>query len=269
MLASRLQHELKMLASDPPFGVACWPKDDAQGLRYLEADIVGPEDTPYEGGVFRVNVFIPDRYPFEPPKLRFATPVLHVNIDSGGRVCLDTLKMPPKGTWGPALNVPTVLAMVRQLLAHPNADDGLEPDTVQLYKRDLGKFNATARAMTKKHAMRNDAPTAAALGAVRATSSSSSSSSSASSSSSSSTSSSASSTIDAPPAKRQKIAPADAAVKDTAKSSCGTRVDTDDDDGGGSDSDEGSDSGSDTSTSNSSGSSSESGSDCSSVPGHG
>lgn len=36
------------------------------------------------------------RYPFEPPSVRFVTPIFHPNIDTSGRICLDTLKMPPK-----------------------------------------------------------------------------------------------------------------------------------------------------------------------------
>jgi ubiquitin-protein ligase len=36
------------------------------------------------------------RYPFEPPKVRFLTPVYHPNIDERGRICLDTLKPQPQ-----------------------------------------------------------------------------------------------------------------------------------------------------------------------------
>ena len=36
------------------------------------------------------------RYPFEPPRVRFITPVFHPNIDGEGRICLDTLKMQPQ-----------------------------------------------------------------------------------------------------------------------------------------------------------------------------
>lgn len=63
--------------------------------------------------------------------MRFVTPVYHPNIDGEGRICLDTLNMPPKGAWRPSLSVATVLASVGLLLADPNPDDGLVTDIVR------------------------------------------------------------------------------------------------------------------------------------------
>ena len=117
-----------MLERDPPHGICAWPRGDS--LTTLEAQIHGPEDSPFAEGVFVLEILIPERYPFEPPKVRFVTPIYHPNIDNCGRICLDSLKMPPKGAWLPSLNVSTLLTTVRLLMASPNPDDGLMPDIV-------------------------------------------------------------------------------------------------------------------------------------------
>jgi ubiquitin-conjugating enzyme E2 T len=102
--------------------------------------------------VFLLEVAVPDRYPFEPPKVRFLTPIYHPNIDSGGRICLDTLKMPPKGAWTPSLNLSTVLSTIRLLMSHPNPDDGLVPDITEQYRNDPAAFELEARTRTATHA---------------------------------------------------------------------------------------------------------------------
>ncbi|XP_078475801.1 ubiquitin-conjugating enzyme E2 T isoform X1 [Lampetra planeri] len=148
---SRLAREVERLASEPPPGVSCWLCDEASGE--LRAQILGGAGTPYEEGIFSLEVQIPDRYPFEPPKVTFLTPIYHPNIDTAGRICLDILKMPPKGAWRPSLNVSTVLTSVQQLMGEPNPDDPLMPDISAEFKYNKPAFVSTAKSWTRKHAM--------------------------------------------------------------------------------------------------------------------
>ena len=53
---------------------------------------MGPEDSPYSGGVFFLNINFPTDYPFKPPKVNFITRIYHPNINSNGSICLDILK---------------------------------------------------------------------------------------------------------------------------------------------------------------------------------
>jgi ubiquitin-conjugating enzyme E2 T len=152
-LTGRLHKELKML-QDPPPGVCVWPADNSS-LSRLEAQIQGPDGTVYAKGIFKLEVEIPDRYPFEPPNVKFVTPVYHPNIDSGGRICHDILNMPPKGQWRPSLNIGAVLASIRVLLEEPNHDDGLMSDISAEYKHNRALFDDKARQSTERYAMQN------------------------------------------------------------------------------------------------------------------
>lgn len=151
---NRMQRELDMLTSAPPPGVTCWTSGDK--LDSLEALLEGPAATPYSSGVFKLHISIPERYPLEPPNINFVTPVYHPNIDSSGRICLDILKMPPKGSWSPSLNLSTTLTSIQLLLSEPNPDDPLMADISHEYKHNYQKFCETAAAWTMKHANRSE-----------------------------------------------------------------------------------------------------------------
>lgn len=153
MANRRMKRELELLSRGGAApGIAAWARDEGARLDVLDAEIRGAADTPYEGGVFRLEVVIPSEYPLKPPRVRFLTRIYHPNIDSQGRICLDSLNMPPKGAWKPSLNVATLLTTVQALMSAPNADDGLMADITDEFRRNPGLFRQKAREWTTKYA---------------------------------------------------------------------------------------------------------------------
>ncbi|XP_069674463.1 ubiquitin-conjugating enzyme E2 T-like [Periplaneta americana] len=150
---SRLKRELENIAKSPPPGISCSCKEDCVDI--LDASIIGMQDTPYENGVFKLEIQIPEKYPFEPPHLRFITPVYHPNVDVAGRICLDLLRLPPKGTWRPVVTLSGLLTSVQMLLTHPNPDDPLMSEIADEYRYNKSEYTKKAKEWTRKHASQN------------------------------------------------------------------------------------------------------------------
>jgi ubiquitin-conjugating enzyme E2 D/E len=142
----RIMKELQDLGSDPPANAAAGPLDD--DLYHWNATILGPDGTPYEGGVFFLDVHFPTDYPFKPPKVRFTTQIYHPNINKNGAICLDILK----DQWSAALTLRKVLLSIGSLLTNPNPDDPLDPYKADEYKNKRELFDEKARECTDKYA---------------------------------------------------------------------------------------------------------------------
>ena len=113
--------------------------------------IRGPQDSPFEGGVFELELFLPEEYPMAPPKVRFLTKIYHPNIDTLGRICLDILK----DKWSPALQIRTVLLSIQALLSAPNPDDPLAEKIAKEWKEDEAAALGKAKEWTQRFAMKN------------------------------------------------------------------------------------------------------------------
>ena len=111
----------------------------------------GPPDSPYEGGVFELELFLPEEYPMAAPKVRFLTKIYHPNIDTLGRICLDILK----DKWSPALQIRTVLLSIQALLSAPNPDDHLSEKIAKAWKVDEAEALKTAKEWTQRFAIKN------------------------------------------------------------------------------------------------------------------
>ena len=70
-LTPRILKETQSLMEEPLEGITIY--QDESNSMYFHAIILGPLDTPFEGGAFKLEIFLPDDYPLSPPKyyLRF------------------------------------------------------------------------------------------------------------------------------------------------------------------------------------------------------
>eukprot|EP00759_Apiculatamorpha_spiralis_P054091 PhF_6_TR6821/c1_g1_i1/m.9814/K06689/UBE2D, UBC4, UBC5; ubiquitin-conjugating enzyme E2 D len=147
MALKRIQREYAEMQREPPANTSAGPVSESDMMNW-KATIIGPDDSPYAGGLFFLNIHFPADYPFKPPKVSFTTKIFHPNINANGGICLDILK----DQWSPALTISKVLLSICSLLTDPNPKDPLVPDIAQLYERDRSKYNETAREWTRKFA---------------------------------------------------------------------------------------------------------------------
>lgn len=148
-LPRRIIKETQRLMQEPAPGISASPSEE--NLRYFDVMIIGPQSSPYEGGVYKLELFLPEDYPMAAPKVRFLTKIYHPNIDKLGRICLDILK----DKWSPALQIRTVLLSIQALLSAPNPDDPLAEDVAKHWKSNEGEAMAKAREWTRQYATPN------------------------------------------------------------------------------------------------------------------
>ena len=145
----RLTKELQEIKKDPPINISAGIIND--NLFEWEAVLLGPTETPYEGGVFILNIHIPKDYPMKPPNILFKTKIYHPNINSTGSICLDILK----SNWSPSLTLSKLLLSICSLLNDPNCDDPLVPDIAKEYKQNYELFLKNAKEWTQYYALHN------------------------------------------------------------------------------------------------------------------
>lgn len=72
-LSQRIRKETQRLLVDPVPGISAIPDDS--NARYFHVIIAGPDGSPFEGGVFKLELFLPEEYPMSAPKVRFMTKI--------------------------------------------------------------------------------------------------------------------------------------------------------------------------------------------------
>ena len=101
-------------------------------------DILGPKDSIYETGKWKILIEFPNQYPYKSPSVGFVNHIYHPNIDfNSGTICLDVLNT----EWTPIYNIKHIYeTFIPQLLQYPNPDDPLNEDAATLYLTNKKKY---------------------------------------------------------------------------------------------------------------------------------
>ncbi|CAN9186278.1 unnamed protein product [Alternaria alternata] len=102
----------------------------------------GPVETPFEGGLWKIHVELPDQYPYKSPSIGFVNRIFHPNIDElSGSVCLDVINQ----TWSPIS------------CATPNPTDPLNGEAAALLMREPKSYDAKVKEYVQKYANKDTA----------------------------------------------------------------------------------------------------------------
>ncbi|XP_003471010.1 ubiquitin-conjugating enzyme E2 D2-like [Cavia porcellus] len=142
----RLQKELLDLARNPPANCSAGPMGD--DMYHWQATIMGPNDSPYQGGVFFLTMQFSSDYPFKPPKVAFTTRIYHPNVGRKGKIWIDVLR----NQWSPAFTISKLLLSICSMLCNPKLEDPLVPEIAELYLKDRREYERRARKWTEKYA---------------------------------------------------------------------------------------------------------------------
>ena len=115
---------------------------DNNDYRHWKGIIKGPIDTCYQGGIFIIDIIIPNEYPLMPPKMKFDTKVWHPNVSSiTGEICLNILGE----EWSPSLTIRTTLLSIQVFLGYPNPEEPKDVFVAKQYISNIKLFKETVK----------------------------------------------------------------------------------------------------------------------------
>lgn len=129
------------------------------------AVIIGPADTPFEDGTFRLVMHFEEQYPNKPPGVKFISQMFHPNVYGTGELCLDILQ----NRWSPTYDVAAILTSIQRLafpfsslparsidspvtslLNDPNTSSPANVEASNLYKDNRREYTKRVRETVEK-----------------------------------------------------------------------------------------------------------------------
>lgn len=96
-----------------------------------------PDDTPWEGGTFKLTLQFTEDYPNKPPVVKFVSRLFHPNVYNDGGICLDILQ----SNWSPIYDISAVLTSIQSLLCDPNPNSPANSEAARLFQENRREYN--------------------------------------------------------------------------------------------------------------------------------
>ncbi|XP_051231037.1 ubiquitin-conjugating enzyme E2-23 kDa isoform X2 [Lolium perenne] len=130
------------------------------GMQEFYVHFHGPNDSLYQGGVWKVRVELTEAYPYKSPSIGFTNKIYHPNVDEissflfrSGSVCLDVINQ----TWSPMFDLVNIFEVfLPQLLLYPNPSDPLNGDAASLMMRDKNAYDQKVKEYCERYATPED-----------------------------------------------------------------------------------------------------------------
>jgi len=140
----RLVIDYRRLQKDCPHGISAAPEEN--NIFKWNGLIFGPDDTPWEGGTFRLTIEFTEDYPNKPPIVQFISRLFHPNIYADGKICLDILQ----NNWSPIYDVAAILTSIQSLLSDPNPSSPANTEAARLYQENKREYYKRVEEVVEK-----------------------------------------------------------------------------------------------------------------------
>ena len=162
MRMSRIKKEYNLCSNDPDLiQIGCsFGLENQNNFNIWKVTMLGPQGTPYQGGLFVIKVLFPPEYPSKGAEFRFINKIYHLNVDwknkeTFGHICLSSLnewattgKVKAKSCFG----VKQALFDIFCLFYNQGVESPYDDAIAKQYKENRAEFDALAKEWTTKYA---------------------------------------------------------------------------------------------------------------------
>ena len=149
---------LKNLKEQPLTNIGCTVGlVDKNNIYKWRCTLMGPSDSPYKGGFFKIFITFPKNFPKEGPEVVFHTPIFHLNVNPVrtqnqllGHCCVSTINF-----WKPDTSIEDLLVSLFALFYATNEDSaylGYGTDIIKEFKENRKAYNERVKYFTAKYA---------------------------------------------------------------------------------------------------------------------